>query len=238
MISPEIIILFSGLVIFYLLYKNRELAKKILKPEIQYVDTSGIIENPPKNYIDVRRNKTINFKLDKYTVSVCHLPVLRGISYVEIISSLYLSFLKSVENKPSGKIMQLAKTLVVYKTYMQIVKVLYMLTKSFVDKKIGYKKALFKRAKDDSEFIMDICEQINDYWMLVKKKTFFSGKGGKSEIDTWREVFLELFRSGCPRRDIEATTLREYIEYINKLNNECIELEKLNGSNRRNKNID
>lgn len=144
--------------------------KKKTTKEYVYVDTTGIDINPPQNYIDVEQNKTINFKLGRESISICHLPIKLNVKYLEKIAYLYKLIIQESEYVTKGKIDEVAHQFRYRALYNQTTQLVYGLSKSFVNSKRKFKRDLFRRAKDDTDFIMDIIEQIINFWLYRKKK--------------------------------------------------------------------
>ena len=88
MLIAPIYLIIIGLVFLYLIFKLFEYKGKMSKPEVVHVDTSGIAINPP-SYIEVVKNKTINFKLGKWDVKICHLSLTKGMSMIQKICILF-----------------------------------------------------------------------------------------------------------------------------------------------------
>jgi len=85
LVSLEMIIIF-GLAIstLYFFIKSVNLKQRISKPEIRYVDTSGVSENPPAMFIDVWKGKTLNIPVSKrHTVIVPTLPAKEALTYLK-----------------------------------------------------------------------------------------------------------------------------------------------------------
>jgi len=157
---------FGGALIGVLLSNRKD------KHEIEYiyVDTTGIDINPPKHYIEVEQNKTINFKLNKWVVSICHLPIKYNIKYIEKIKTIFSLIVQETDYIPTNKITELSHYLRMKALLHHGTILIYNLSKHFIKKKRGYKKALFKEALDNSDFIIDIMEQALDFWLYRKKK--------------------------------------------------------------------
>jgi hypothetical protein len=164
--------------------------------EYVYIDTTGIESNPPKNYIDVEQNKTINFKLGVDSISICHLPIKLNIKYIEKIAYIWELINAESEYKSKSKIEDFSHKVRQGLYYKQATSLIYGLSKHFVDKKRRFKKALFKRSKQDTDFIMDITEQVFNFWLYRKKKalmlsqsqTLLSTVGSTS---TWNSLNLD-----------------------------------------------
>lgn len=190
--------LIAGLGFIFMIFKIRELKHKLKEPYLVYVDTGGINKNPPA-YIDTWRGKTINFKLDKYIVTISQLPFLMCLNHMRQIENLFRLLKENLEYKSESKqdkILHQIKYVTIYKTIIQII---YKLSKRFVDNKHGYKKALYKKAKQDVTWMMDVIEQTLDYWGYVKKKINLLAKGSTlrqmgGENFTWNS--LEMDRQG------------------------------------------
>jgi len=162
----NIIYLLGGILIGVIVFWKKK--KSII--EYVYVDTTGIEENPPKNYIDVEQNKTINFNLDGESISICHLPIKLNVKYIEKIAYIYKLICQESEFVSKSKIEEFTHKVRYNILYTQSTKLVYGLSKNFVNRKRKFKRNLFKRSKRDTDFIMDIVEQILNFWMYRKKK--------------------------------------------------------------------
>lgn len=138
--------------------------------EYIYVDTTGTGVNPPIKYIDVELNKTINFKLDKWVISICHLPIKYNIKYIDKIKTIYDLIVKESDYIPANKTQEFTHSVRTNALYYQATLLIYELSSHFVKDKRKYKRALFKKSKESSDFVMDIIEQTVDFWLYRKKK--------------------------------------------------------------------
>ena len=155
---------------------------------VRYIDTGGINKNPPA-FIETWANKTINFKLGKHVVSINHLPIIENLEYIGKIGESYKVIkhgLDEVANNPLGN---LDKKTLYLAHYMSIVDIIYKLSKPFT-KKWGYKKAFYKKANTDSNWIFGLSEQILDYWLYMGKML-----GALAKTKTPRMIYGEFLTS-------------------------------------------
>jgi hypothetical protein len=156
----------AGVAIIFLAYKYFSLLDKFGKNEfVQYVDTSGITQNPPQ-YIDLWEGKTINFKLDKWAIKINFLRPDWCFKYLRSIAENYQLLLAQAENGEKS----VMETYVYGAAYVRIVQSVYDLSKHFVRGRRAYRKALIAKSKKDIAFVLNACEQMFDYWIYVKKK--------------------------------------------------------------------
>lgn len=159
-----------GAVIILLLINIWHL-KAINPPEKIYIDKSGIGKNPPELFIDTWKNKTLNIKIDdKYYVSFCKLSILESLGHIENIATYYKVLEELSKYQPLNKVDEKVKYANIVKAYSAIIYYIYILTKPIVNKKYGFKKALYAKAEKDEGWLFDTCEQLFDYWMPLKKK--------------------------------------------------------------------
>jgi hypothetical protein len=180
---PYYVLVVTGLVIVWLIFKLFEYKSKIAKPERVYVDSSGVAVNPPK-FIDVLQNKTINFDIGKFAIKVNQITIGNGLTIVRKIAKLYEALHIAMENIPDGKIAEMKNNLFKINAYNQIVYQIYLLSKPFVKSRRKYKKELFKMAKLDHQKVMLITEQIFDYWMYVGKLAALLARGATLRLTT------------------------------------------------------
>jgi hypothetical protein len=186
---PTYYIVAGGVILLYLLFKNREYRIKVAKPERINVDTSGIASNPPQ-FIEVLQNKTINFLIGNEKIVISQLTVGDGLTNVNIISTLYAKLQEVNEIMPNNRVDEVKINLRKVAILKLITKHLYKLSKSFATHKRSYKKELYKTSKENCEKIFLICEQIFDYWMYIKKLNALLAQGGSmrmtiGEGSTW-----------------------------------------------------
>lgn len=159
-----IVLSVTCLILLFLYLKSKE---KEGKETIRYVDTSGIVSNPPR-FIEVAPNKTINFSFDKYKISICHLPIFENIELISKLSGHFAIIKYGLKKKYDTPFSKADETRIYQAHYMSIVKTLYTLSKPF-NKKRGYKKAFEKKCYGDSNFVFMICKEIFDYWQNMGK---------------------------------------------------------------------
>jgi hypothetical protein len=159
------------------------------RPVVRYVDTSG---SAARVFADVWRGKTLNFQLTKrHAVVVPHVTVPHGINWLERVAALYQQVKAINSAELSGKEKKVAQVMR-YAVYLETVRAVYQLTKPFA--RFGYRRALYSRAKKDMVWMLDVIEQIVDFWILVKKKidllangqTLRLTDGAQSTWDGWK----------------------------------------------------
>lgn len=175
-IGLEYLLVF-GLILSYLIYKIIDLKGKSVRVETVYVDRSGIEENPPKKYIDISSNKTINFKLDSETIHINHLPWQDGIRYINKIYFLFGHLEGYRKYQPKGKIDEMKNNFLYLRTYSHIVLLVYKLAAPHSKNKRRLKKELFKRAKKDTLFTISLIQEIIDYWRYMGELTALLARG-------------------------------------------------------------
>lgn len=159
--------------VVYLVGVILDLRKKVQKPETVYIDTSGIDSNPPK-MLETWQNKTINIKVtDKVCVSIPHFKALDCIRYIKEIADYYKILLEKLEIEHKNKSQKLIGDLQYMVAYRQLCAWIYKLSKQFSNNKWKFKRAFFKRVKADFNFILNVSEEVLDYWSFVKKKLIF-----------------------------------------------------------------
>lgn len=195
----------------YLIFWIRHLKNRLPIPEIRYIDTSGVIENPPRQFVEVWQYKTLNFNCDGYVVSIPRVPAMEGMKFLSIISAYYLAIDEMIEVKKANTALQDSRTpkqkieylvnekisdvrMMLY--YRRAVMALYKLSVKDVNRKSGYKKALLKKTKGDFIWTLDVFEQINDFWQTVKKKINLLKQGATLKqtdgySSTWQGLRLD-----------------------------------------------
>jgi len=144
--------------------------------ETTYVDTSGVANNPPQ-FIEVLKNKTINFKLDKWTIRIAHLSVLNGVDKIKRIATLFKHIQELHAQEPVNRMHELKSKALRYAAYNVTVKEMYNLAKPFAPGR-RFKQAFYRKAQADIEWFLLIVEQVFDYWVYVGKLLSLLGQGG------------------------------------------------------------
>lgn len=180
------------LIIFYLIIRLSEARQRALKPEIRYVDTSGIEQNPPRMFIETMQGKTINFQLGKYAVCIPMVSVTECTYYIGVIAGYYqiirqlmdwvrLNDIADKDRTAEQKLKYFIEKQVVHvreiAVYNRAIKILYRLSLKHVNKRGGFEKALKEKCAKDYVWTMDVFEQINDFWQTVEKKNSFLARG-------------------------------------------------------------
>jgi len=186
----------GGVIILYLLFKISELKSRIAKPEYIYVDSSGVSNNPPK-FIEVMQNKTINFKVGNETIIMSQITIGRGMTDINIISALLSQLIQQMEIIPKTDLQKMKINLIKSGIYKLMVEHIYSLTKAHAKNKRRYRKELFNIAKENTEYILLIVEQIFDYWIYIKKLIALLARGGSNrmingEALTWNSYETDL----------------------------------------------
>lgn len=176
----------------YLTLWIRHLKNKMPTPEIRYIDTSGISENPPRQFVEVWQYKTLNFKCDGYIVCIPRVPAMEAMKFLSVISMYFLTIDEMIEMKKANNALQENRTVKQKIAYLINEKVtdirmmryytlaalaLYRLSVKNVNRKKGYLKALINKTKTDYAWTLDVLEQINDYWQTIDKKKNLLKKG-------------------------------------------------------------
>jgi hypothetical protein len=160
----------------YLLLQLQTEKRRLSEPDIRYVDISGVTSNPPENFVETWQGRTLNIKVnDKHCVIIPHLPAPESLHYIEAISREYAIINTAIDTMKHVGMEGLQRQAILHFSYKRLVLFIYKLSKSFG--KIGYKKELYKKAKHDVIWLMEVTENILDYWKLIKKKIIFQTKG-------------------------------------------------------------
>jgi hypothetical protein len=171
-------------------------SKVVYKEKFLYIDTSGVDSVIPKNYIDVWKNKTLNINVDdEFKIVVPHFPVLTAVKYMERLQIFYtaLKLVSEIEPKNEKEIKD--KHLQAIGLYAGIVDIIFEVSKDFTKRKRAYKKALLKKALEDSHFIHNVRDMILSYWQDLKKKILLGASSQTShEMDGARSTQRKLRR--------------------------------------------
>lgn len=172
-----IIIGILALLLLYFIGKTVKQWLIIKKNEfVQYIDTSGISQNPPK-FIETWQGKTINFRVNKYyKISIAQMTPDLFFKYLDNIVCMY----KKLETLTQTEMQRDEKTVKYSLVYNEIIRLIYQISKHTVKNKSGYKKSLYDRCNRDVSFVISVCEEMLDYWMYVKKKIQILAKGSTS----------------------------------------------------------
>jgi hypothetical protein len=137
---------------------------------------SGIGNNPPK-FVDLMRNKTINFVLGNEKIVISQVNIGKGLSTIELIARLFSGLQEEMAREYSNKLEEVKHNIIKWKYYKQIFTLVYNLSVPFAKNKRRFKKEFLKMASKDTEWTMLIVEQILDYWMYVGKLIALLGRG-------------------------------------------------------------
>lgn len=183
-------------VIVFLLYVKLVNTIKTGLPNVVYADRNGVTDNPPINFIDTWTNKTINFKVGQEVVSIAGLPVHICIKYVSSISYQYKLLLDTMEYNPVDEVDKFNH----YKSYIGVLdnlaEMIYQLCHPYVKNKNRLRNTLLKETYNNMTFIMDVCEQVTDYWKTVKKKALLLARGTTlqetvGEAQSWNSLKVD-----------------------------------------------
>ena len=138
-----------------------------------YVDTIGLEKSIPKNFIEVRRNVTINFKVGKYEVHIPQLPIWTCLNEIKRISHMFGRMNELARREYKTEAERIADSIRYVATQNQIIDMVINISMPFVNRKWGFKRTFRKECKRDALLLLNICENVFDYWQTVKKKLFF-----------------------------------------------------------------
>jgi hypothetical protein len=190
----EIIIILALFCLWLLLQLQIEKSRRT-KPEVQYINTTGISTNPPEFFIETWQGRTLNIKVnEKHNLIIPQLPAPRSIDYIDRIAKEYAIINGAMVAGFVG-IVGLQRQAIMHFAYKRLINHIYNLSKPFA--KVGYKKALFNKAKNDMIWTLDVTEQINDYWQLIKKKVLLQTMGRTLKqtdgyYTTWTDYKLDV----------------------------------------------
>jgi hypothetical protein len=196
MFIAPIYLIIGGLVVLYLIFKVFEYRAKIGKPEVSYVDTSGIPVNPP-TYIEVIKNKTINFKLNnKWDVKICHLSLTNGLNTIQKICILFDNLNVLMTKQCKTRLEEIQNNFLKSAAYKNIINQVFILSKPFVESKRRYRKALYKKALKDFEWFLLVVESIYNYWIYLGKLQALLSRGKtlrliNGDLFTWNSYEMD-----------------------------------------------
>ena len=168
------------------------------RAEIRYVDTSGTTS---RAYSDVWRGKTLNFKLSsRHDIVVPHVTVPDGIRFLETIATGLALMNMLAEQKGKTELDEKIIKMRSYSAYLDTVKALYNLTKPFA--KLGYRIALYRRASKDFVWVLDVIEQVIDFYRAIDKKKKLLAQAETlrrtaGETSTWSGLKLDKDGKSC-----------------------------------------
>lgn len=169
------VVTFLSVACLFLLILYLNARSKIGKLEIRYVDTSGIVKNPP-SFIETWRNKTINFKFGKETISIPHLPIIENVQVISKLAGSFKVLSDGMSNEAIENVGETRKNTYYVVHYFNIVDMIYRISKPFA-KGWFFKYRFYKKALEDSNFIFGIAEQVFDYWQNMGKLLEVLSKG-------------------------------------------------------------
>lgn len=172
--------------LFYLVKRTITLYTKVKRAEYEvYIDTSGIAENPPK-FVELMEGKTINIRLETEYLCINQVSFNKGLGVIDKIVYLFNILVKQMSKQSETRTEELKGSVLKMQTYNAIVNQIYLLGKPFAKNKRRFKKELFKKSKDDFQFLLTICQEVIDFWSHVGKQAALLSKG-----KTLRETYGE-----------------------------------------------
>jgi Trp operon repressor len=203
MFIAPIYLIIGGLIVLYLIFKVFEYRAKIGKPEVSYVDTSGIPVNPP-TYIEVIKNKTINFKLNnKCDVKICHLSLTNGLNTIQKICILFDNLNVLMQKQCTTRLEEIQNNFLKSAAYKNIINQVFILSKPFVKSKRSYRKALYKKALKDFEWFLLVVESIYNYWIYLGKLQALISRGKTLRLINPVRIVYELIEEMNRQRKLE-----------------------------------
>ncbi len=157
-----------GLILLLSLVANIVLFLKPKSDNLVYVDRGGISSNPP-TFLDTWQNKTINFSYKGLEIKISHLPIRENLEVISRLAGLFAILRDGASahfKVPFTK--DLAKS-TYQQAYIEIVNILFTLSKPHIKKTFRYKKKFFNHFIEDSEAVFQISSQIFDYWQYMGK---------------------------------------------------------------------
>lgn len=149
------------------------------KKTIRYVDRSGIVKNPP-TFIETLENKTLNFDYNGKIIRICHLPFVEQMKWVNKISGLFnILQLKNDETTAKAFEKHNIKGADIITIIDSIAVALYQLSKPQLSfrERIGRKKWMMKKAREDVNFLVGLSGEIFDYWQFMGKQFALLARG-------------------------------------------------------------
>jgi hypothetical protein len=126
-------------------------------------DITGISTNPPK-FVDLMKNKTINFVCGKEKIVIHQLSITKGLTTIELIARLFQGLQEEMKREFDDKTEQIKHNIFKWRYYKQIYSLVFKLAKPFAYNKRQFKKEFMSKANKDMEWTLLIVEQILDYW--------------------------------------------------------------------------
>ncbi len=166
---------FVGLVIWIHLYS---------KKEIRYIDKSGVLNNPP-TFIETLENKTLNFDYNGIIIYIGHLNLVDTFKYVAKISGLFQTLQinhANATNKAFEKINLKEEDILTIVDSISVT--LYQLSKPYLSfwQRIGRKKWMIAKARNDVDFIIGLSGEIFDYWQNLGNAYALMMKGATKKM--------------------------------------------------------
>lgn len=205
-----LVINFTGLIIW--IYLNS-------KKTIRYVDRSGIVKNPP-TFIETLENKTLNFNYNGIIIRIAHLPFVEQMKWVSKISGLF-NILQLKNDDATAKAFEKynIKSVDIITIVDSIAVALYQLSKSQLSfwERIGRKKWMKKKARENASFIVGLSGEIFDYWQYLGNEFALRARGA-----TLRMIHGPEASANTIKKDIHGNRLitprHDSSSYISKTN--------------------
>jgi hypothetical protein len=147
----------------------------------------SIMHIPPQ-FIDVVGSKPMIIDIDgKYKLTARHLGSVETQSYMMRMTSIFMNLkaLKKESGLGAERQMQIA--------YVTLARLLYLMTRKEYPwyRRGAYKAAVLHKCLEDVQWMSGVCEQIKDFWGLVKKKEEVQATGS-----TLRQMYGEQYTWG------------------------------------------
>jgi hypothetical protein len=160
----------------------------------------GIASNPP-NIIEVAQRKPLIIKIDdKFNFVIGYDGAIDTIIYLSRIQTIFQQLIKCREitdTKAAEKAIQAV--------YISLAVLLYNISYKNIDKnkRKAYKRALLTKCIESTQWTYDVCAEIRNFNMLIKKKeqlaaaadTLAMKHGARYSWDTWMQCELQRLKS-------------------------------------------
>lgn len=160
---------------------GRLIRKTEYKTKAVHYDSSGVASNPP-NVFELTAKKTFNFKVtDKHILSLPQVSAGEGLIALSRIQILYGGLVKIIEASEKAETEPDQKTVI--KLSLAIAGVIYLLCKPYSKGGWRLRRAFFARCLDDVSFLMQITQELIDFW-VKKKRLMVQMSGAQPSIRT------------------------------------------------------
>ena len=185
--------LLSGLFLLiysFLLVKWAGRGKVVREVQNQYIycDRSGLGQNPPTNFIDVQRGKTLNIKFGEWHITIADMPVDIAFDTLRVFEGAWTKIKESLEGSNADFL----------KYYSLVCVTIHKLAIDHVDpkKRARFTKAINAYFRDNVAWVCDVCEQIMVFWTYIKKKIQILAAGKTllevvGDRSTWSSLKLD-----------------------------------------------